>query len=100
MTVLPFPGNKVAGEELEDLVVTGVLQPAQQVYTVVTLRVYWWNYGLKTDLIKECRDRGWKLVFLKIPVDKHFGKRDCHYHIQGPAWQVLLFIEMMGKYYV
>ena len=99
MTVLPFT-RKIDGEELEDLVVTGVLQPAQIVYTVVTLRTYVWNYGLKNDLIKEAYDRGWSLVFLEIPVDKHFGRRDFHYHVQGPAWQILLFIEMMGKYYV
>lgn len=95
--VIPFRRH-LTGEELERLLMEREVLPTAQMYLVSTLGTQWFNIGYKQDILKEALTR-WPEMKIKVETEKlRWGSRNFHFHVKGPAVQVLLFTEMIRKY--
>lgn len=94
--VIPFRRN-ITAEELEELIMNEEVLPTAEAFLISSVGVNWFHIGKKFEILREAHRR-WRL---KIWVDTEklsYGRRVFHFHVQGPAVQVLLFTEMIGKH--
>lgn len=97
MNVIPFRRHYTA-EELEKLMLDEEVLPEAQSYLVTTFGCTWFNIGKKQDILKEALAR-WPGMRIVVETEKRrWGSRDFHFKVRGPAWQILLFNEMLNKY--
>jgi hypothetical protein len=95
--VIPFRRNLTPGE-LERLITENEVLPTAQMYLVSTVGCSWFNIGIRQDILKEALRR-WPGMKIRVETVKlRWGSRDYYFHVQGPAVQVLLFTEMIGRY--
>lgn len=72
--------------------------PTAQMYLVSTLGCSWFNIGKRQDVLKEALSR-WPGLAIRVETEKlRWGSRDFHFHVKGPAVQVLLFTEMLARH--
>ena len=74
------------------------IAPVAEMYLVSSIGATWFNTGIRNDILKEVHSR-WPQVKITVETEKlRWGSRDFHFHVRGPAVQVLLFTEMMTRY--